>query len=66
MAGQVHTMIERIVAQRAQGNATLAATTRTRLALKGFDSDRFSTTSADDPALVARLREVAAELNVTL
>jgi hypothetical protein len=66
MAGQVHAMIDRIIAERSRGNATLATTTRTKLILKGIDPDKWSAASPDEPAVVARVRQVAAELNVTL
>jgi hypothetical protein len=34
--------------------------------LKGFDPARYDATSPDDPMILARLRQVAAELNITL
>jgi hypothetical protein len=66
MAGQVKTMIDRIIQQRSQGNALLASTTQTKLILKGFDPARYDANSPDDPAVIERLRQVAAELSVTL
>jgi hypothetical protein len=66
MAGQVHQLIEQIITQRSKGNAALAATTRTKLLLKGIDPDKFTAMSADDPTIVARVRQVAVELNVAL
>ena len=66
MAGQVHKMIADIIAQRSRGNATLVATTRTKLILKGIDPDRFSPATPDDPAVVARVRQIAAELSIVL
>ena len=66
MAGQVKVMIDRIIQERSKGNALLASTTQTKLILKGFDPARYDATSPDDPMILARLRQVAAELNVTL
>ncbi len=66
MAGQIKTMIDTIITQRSRGNAALANTTKTKLILKGIDPDKFMSTSPDDPALVARLKTLAAELSVTL
>lgn len=66
MAGQAHQLIEQIISQRSKGNAALAATTRTKLLLKGIDPDKFTAATADDPAIVARVRQIAAELNVAL
>jgi hypothetical protein len=66
MAGQVRVMIDQIVEQRSKGNSVLATTTLTKLILKGFDPARYDANSPDDPNVIARLRELAAELNVTL
>jgi len=66
MAGQVKAMIDQIIEKRSKGNALLASTTQTKLILKGFDPARYDASSPDDPMILARLRQVAAELNVTL
>ena len=66
MAGQVKAMIDQIIAQRSQGNPVLASTTTTKLILKGFDPTRYGDDSPDDPQVIAKLRQVAAELSVTL
>ena len=66
MAGQVKAMIDQIIERRSRGNAVLATTTRTKLILKGLDPDKYDASSADDPMLIARLRDLAAELNVSL
>jgi hypothetical protein len=66
MAGQVKVLIDRIIQERSKGNAVLASTTQTKLILKGFDPAKYDSNSPDDPQVIARLREVAAELSVTL
>jgi hypothetical protein len=66
MAGQIHKMLEQIIAERSRGNATIAITTRTKLMLKGIDADKYNAMSPDDPATIARVRQVATELNVSL
>ena len=66
MAGQIKAMIDKIVAERSKGNPILASTTTTKLILKGFDPDAYSSTSPDEPAAIARLRQIAVDLNVTL
>jgi hypothetical protein len=55
-------MINSILEQRAKGNPTLLMTTRTKLTLKGLNPDRYTDTSPDDPAVLAKVRSVAAEL----
>jgi hypothetical protein len=66
MAGQVKVMIDRIIEGRSKGNLILASTTQTKIILKGIDPSKYDATSADDPVVIARLRELAAELGVTL
>jgi hypothetical protein len=66
MAGQIRVMIDQIVKQRSRGNSVLVTTTMTKLVLKGLDPALYDANSPDDPIVIARLREVAAELNVTL
>jgi hypothetical protein len=66
MAGQVKTMLDRIVLERARGDDVLAMLTKAKLILKGFDPDRFNVNSPDDPATIAKVRQVARELGVVL
>jgi hypothetical protein len=66
MAGQVKTMLDRIVVERAKGDSVLAMLTKAKLILKGFDPDRFGMTTPDDPATVARVKQIARELGVML
>jgi len=66
MPGKIKTMIDKIVTERAKGNATLVATTRTKLVLKGIDPDKFGSTSPDDPAVMGKLQTLASELNIIL
>ena len=66
MAGAVHHMIEAILEQRGRGNPMLVRTTRTKLILKGLNPAKFGPETPDDPQAVARVREVAAELDIEL
>ena len=66
MAGQIKRMLERIVDERGKGNDVLRMLTRAKLILKGFDPDRYTLTSPEDPATVARVKQVARELGVML
>ena len=66
MAGQIKRTINSIIDQRSKGNPTIALTTKTKLVLKGINPDRFDNQSPDDPALIARLTGIAAELEVRL
>jgi len=64
MAGQIISMIESIIAQRSGGNPILVMTTKTKFVLKGISPDRYNAGSPDDPAVIAKLRTIAAELGV--
>jgi hypothetical protein len=66
MAGQIKRMIDSIVEQRANGNPTIALTTQTKLVLKVIAPCRFLESSPDDPAVIARLRVIAAEFGVRI
>ena len=66
MAGQVRAMIDQIIEKRSNGNAILASTTQTKLILKGIDPNKYDANSPDDPQVIARLRELAAELSISL
>ena len=65
MAGQIKSMMDHIIKERGKGSVILESTTHTKLILKGFDPGKYDASSPDDPAVIARLRQVAAELNVT-
>jgi len=66
MAGLTKKMLDRIVAERGKGDEVLAMITKAKLILKGFDPDRFTVTTPDDPITLARVRQIAYELGVTL
>ena len=64
MPGQIKHMIDCIVEQRAKGNPTILLTTKTKLVLRGVNPDRFTATSPDDPAVMAKVKSIAAEWGV--
>lgn len=66
MMGQIRRMLDTIIEKRAKGNPTIAMTTKTKLILKGFNPDKFDHNSPDDPEILAKVRQVATELGVTL
>ena len=66
MAGQIKSAIDRIIEQRARGNPTIAATTKTKFILKGVNPDRFNASSPDDPAMLDKIRAIAVEMGVRL
>jgi hypothetical protein len=61
MPGQIKQMVDSILEQRARGNATLLLTTKSKLILKGINPDKFTASSPDDEAILAKVRAVANE-----
>jgi hypothetical protein len=66
MAGQLKSMIERVVRERAKGSPTLAVTTRAKLMLKGIPVNDFTDQSPDDPEMIRRVRVAAGEMGVSV
>jgi hypothetical protein len=66
VAGQVKKMLDRIVVERGKGDNALEMLTKAKLSLKGFDPDLFTTSTPDDDATVARVKQIARELGVML
>lgn len=66
MAGQAHQLIEKLVTTRAQGNASVALSTRTKLLMQGIDSAKWTPTSPDDPAMIAKIRSVATAMGLSI
>lgn len=66
MAGQVLILINKLIDARAKGNPVIASTTRTKLLLKGIKVQEWTPQSADDPAMINKIRELAAELSIAL
>jgi len=66
IAGKIHSMIETICNERSKGNQVVYNTTKTKLLLKGINPDSYGPSSPDDPAVIAKLRDVAREMGVNI
>lgn len=66
MPGTIRRIIDRIKDARSGGNSVVALTVETRLVLQGFDPQRFGHDVPDDPARLARIRDIATEMNVDI
>lgn len=64
LAGQIHKMVESVIAQKSKGNAVIANSIRTKMYLKGVAVDKYTAASPDDPAVIAKIREIAKEFGV--
>jgi len=66
MIGTTHKSLERLIEIRSKGNPVLATSTRTRLVLKGFDPAKFTTNTPDDPDVLKKIQQLAAEWGIQL
>ena len=66
MAGTIKIKIDAFTARRTKGNSTIALTTRTKFILKGVNPDRFNATSPDDPAVIAKVKAIGAEMGISV
>jgi hypothetical protein len=66
MAGKIKQMLDTIITLRSQGKPTLVITTRTKLIMKGIDPEQYTLDSPDDPAVIEKLRLIAAEMKIAL
>jgi hypothetical protein len=62
VSGKAHEMIKKLIDQRSKGNAVVANMVKTKLLLKGIKTDAWTSSTADDPAVIARIRAIAAEM----
>lgn len=66
MAGQIRKAIDRIIAEKSRGNATIASTVRTKMILKGISVDKYTPLSPDDPEVMKKVQAVAAEYGIKI
>lgn len=66
MPGEIKKLLDAIIDTRAQGNLVIAQATRTKIILKGIYPSHHTEDSEDDPEILARVREIAGELDVSL
>lgn len=66
MPGTVRKIIERIKERRSGGNSVVALTVETRLVLQGFDPERYAFDTPDDPGRLARISEIAGEMDIDI
>lgn len=59
-------MIKKLIAQRSAGNPTIANATKVKLMLKGIKSDDWTPMSPDDFAVIAKVRDAAKAMGVSL
>ena len=66
MAGQIKQLIDQIILEKSKGNAAIAASTRTKLILKGINVPQYTDTTPDDEKVIEKVRRAAIEMGITL
>jgi hypothetical protein len=66
MTGKIRKMIDQIIEKKSGGRSVLANVVETKLILKGIDPAKFTASSPDDPAMIARVSQIAAEMGVVV
>jgi hypothetical protein len=66
MSGKIMQLIDTVIKERAQGNPSLETTTKTKLLLKGIDFRKYTSSSEDDPEVIAKIIQIAQEMNIQL
>ena len=64
--GRVKLILDSIITQRSGGSPTVAKMIKTKLMLKGINTDAYSLESTDDPGLVRKLTDLAMKLGVRI
>jgi hypothetical protein len=66
MAGRIKKDIDTIIEQRSRGIKGLVYVTKIKLILKGINPDDYDERTPDDPEILKKIRQCAAELGVEL
>lgn len=64
--GRIKLILDSIITQRSGGSPTVAKMIKTKLMLKGINTDAYSLESTDDPGLVRKLTDLAMKLGVRI
>ena len=66
MAGQVKSMIDKLIAKKSDGDRFIENSIRVKLILRGIDVDSFTEDSVDSQEDIAMVRDAAREFGVDL
>ena len=66
MRGETKKLIDTVIKVRAGGNSAIEYTTKAKLILKGINVDSFTAMSEDDPEMIQKVKQAAAELGINL
>ncbi len=66
MSGTIRRMIDTLIEKKTRGNPALVESAKAKLILKGLNPDSYTPSSPDDPAVMEKLRGIAAEMGIPL
>ena len=66
MIGTARTMIDKIIAEKAQGDKAIEKHIRVKLILGGIMVDKLTENTPDDPVVINRIKHVASGYGVSL
>jgi hypothetical protein len=66
MAGKIRKQLEALILGVAKNNQTLINITKTKLVLKGLNPEKFNDQSPDDPIILEKVKQIAAEFGVKI
>jgi hypothetical protein len=64
MAGQAKKLIDLLVSEKAKGNRDIENFIRVKLSMKGIPVNTLTESSADDPAVINKIKDVLKEFGV--
>jgi hypothetical protein len=64
MAGQAKKLIDLLVSEKAKGNRDIENFIRVKLSMKGIPVNTLNESSADDPAVINKIKDVLKEFGV--
>jgi|APSaa5957512576_1039674.scaffolds.fasta_scaffold202236_2 hypothetical protein len=66
MAGKIKQMLDIIIEKRSNGQQLLISTTKTKLLIKGIDTEKFNSSSEDNPEIINKVMTLAKDFGVSL
>jgi hypothetical protein len=64
MAGQAKKLVDLLVSEKAKGNRDIENFIRVKLSMKGIPVNTLTESSADDPAVINKIKDVLKEFGV--
>ena len=66
MAGTAKRMIDKLIAEKSKGDKYIESTISVKLILKGIMVNKITSSTPDDPSIIAKIREAGKEYGIML